>query len=92
MTMKRHVEIFTAGCPLCEPVVNMVKDLSCENCDITIYDMVTQCDSKVCLDKAKAYGIVRIPAVVVNGKLLKCCENNAITKEALIEAGIGKNQ
>lgn len=90
--MKRKIEIFTAGCPLCDPVVKMVKELACENCDVTIYDMVTQCDSKICLDKAKAYGVVSIPAVAVNGELLSCCEKNAITKEDLIEAGIGQNK
>lgn len=90
--MKRKIEIFTAGCPLCDPVVSMVKETACESCDIVIYDMVTQCDSKICLDKAKDYGIVRIPAVVVDGKLLSCCKSTAITKEDLIQAGIGQNQ
>jgi hypothetical protein len=36
------------------------------------------------------YGVKRIPAVAVDGKLLECCTNNGISKEKLIEAGIGK--
>jgi hypothetical protein len=36
------------------------------------------------------YGIQKIPAVVVNGKLLDCCKDSAITKEKLMEAGIGQ--
>jgi hypothetical protein len=32
--MKRKIEIFTAGCPLCDPVVKLVQELSCGNCDV----------------------------------------------------------
>lgn len=88
--MKRQVEIFTANCPVCDPVVSMVKDLACDQCEITVYDLVKQCDDKTCLTKMNEYAIQKIPAVAVNGKLLSCCENEGISKEALIEAGIGQ--
>lgn len=88
--MKRQVEIFTANCPVCDPVVKMVKDLACDNCELTTYDMVKQCDDKSCVSKIKDYGIKKLPAIAVDGKLLDCCKGNAITTEKLIEAGIGK--
>lgn len=88
--MKRKIEIFTANCPVCDPVVKMVNELACDNCEVTIYDMIKQCDDKTCLNKAKEYGVLRIPAVAIDGKLLNCCESNAITREALEEAGIGQ--
>ena len=88
--MKRKIEVFTANCPVCDPVVKMVNELACDNCEVTIYDMIKQCDDKTCLNKAKEYGVLRIPAVAVDGKLLNCCESNAITREALMEAGIGQ--
>ena len=88
--MKRQVEVFTAGCPVCDPVVNMVKELACENCDVKIYDLVKQCDDKTCLTKMEEYNIKKIPAVTVNGKLLSCCKNEGVSREALIEAGIGQ--
>ena len=88
--MKRSVEIFTAGCPVCNPVVQLVKETSCESCEITIYDLVEQCEEQVCLDKMKEYGIKRIPSVVVNGRLLDCC-NNEITADDLTKAGIGQS-
>lgn len=88
--MKRQIEIFTAGCPVCESTVKMVQELACENCEITIYDLVKQCDDKSCLSKIKEYGVQRIPAVAVNGRLLDCCKGNTITREALTEAGIGQ--
>ena len=37
----------------------------------------------------KEYGVKRVPAIAVNGKLLDCCTNIAITKDDLTNAGIG---
>ena len=87
--MKRKIEIFTANCPVCDPLVKMVNELSCGNCEVTVYDMIKQCEDKACLNKAKAYGITRVPAVAIDGKLLSCCETGTITKEELIRAGVG---
>lgn len=87
----KKIEIFTANCPMCDPVVKMVQELACSNCEVSIYDMVKQCEDKICLDKAKEYGVNRVPAVAVDGKLLNCCQSNTITKESLIAAGIGQN-
>ncbi|MEQ9290352.1 MAG: thioredoxin family protein [Cyclobacteriaceae bacterium] len=88
--MKRTVEIFTAGCPVCDPVVKMVKELACEECKITIYDLVKQCEDKTCLGKLSQYQIKRVPAVAVDGKLLECCQNPELTRDSLVEAGIGQ--
>lgn len=89
--MKRKVEVFTANCPVCDPVVQMVKDLSCDNCEVIIYDLVKLCDDKSCLRKVQEYNVKKLPAIAVNGKLLSCCQNNATTKEDLVAAGIGSN-
>ncbi|MGH2645639.1 MAG: thioredoxin family protein [Chitinophagaceae bacterium] len=86
--MKRQIEIFTAGCPVCESTVKLVKDLACENCEITVYDLVKQCEDKTCLRKIKEYGVQSVPAVAVNGKLLSSSKTKGIFQEALIEAGI----
>ena len=88
--MKRQVEVFTANCPVCDPVVSMVKNLACEQCEITIYDLVKQCEDETCLNKLKEYQIKKVPSIAVNGKLLTCCENQGISKEELIKAGIGQ--
>ena len=87
--MKRQVEIFTAGCPVCEPVVQLVKETAYENCEITIHNFAEQSERKICLTKMKAYGVKRLPAIAVNGQLLDCCKNIEITKDDLINAGIG---
>ncbi|UCS92210.1 thioredoxin family protein [Echinicola marina] len=88
--MKRQVEIFTSNCPVCDPVVSMVKDLACDQCEITVYDLEKQCEDKTCLSKLKEYQIKKVPAIAVNGKLLDCCQDQGITKEELIKAGIGQ--
>lgn len=84
-------KVFTSGCPVCEPVVDLVKRVACSSCDLVIYDLNKGCETNECRAKAKRYGINRIPAVVVDGKLLDCCRSGAITEDALRAAGIGKN-
>ncbi len=87
--MKKQIEIFTAGCLVCEPVVQLVKDTACNNCEITIHNLSDQCESKICVSKMEQYQIKRMPAIVVDGVLLGCCKNIEITKEDLQNASIG---
>lgn len=87
--MKRKIELFTAGCPVCEPIVEMVRSMVCESCDLVIYNLVEHCDSKVCVDKLKKYKITSLPAVVVDGKAMSTSEDG-ITREKLISEGIGQ--
>jgi len=49
--MKRKIEVFTAGCPVCEPVVKTVNEMACDSCEVIVYNLAEQCDSKVCVDK-----------------------------------------
>ncbi len=88
--MKRKIEIFTAGCPVCNPAVQLVKETSCENCEIEVYNLVKQAEDKACIAKVEKYNIKRLPSVVVNGELLACCRSNEITKKDLIAAGVGQ--
>ncbi|MBI1342441.1 MAG: glutaredoxin [Terrimonas sp.] len=88
--MKQKIEIFTAGCPVCDPVVNLVKETISDNSDIIIYDLVKQCEEKTCIQKMSVYGINRVPSIVVNGKLLECCDS-PITKQDLVMAGISQS-
>lgn len=36
---KRLVEVFTAGCPLCDQTVKLVRELACSNCEVQVYDL-----------------------------------------------------
>lgn len=87
---KRKIELFTAGCAVCEPVVEMVKAMACSSCEVVIYNLSQPCETKECLEKVKTYGIKALPAIAVNGKLLSCCQNKGISVEELKNAGIGQ--
>jgi hypothetical protein len=86
MVQKRKVEVFTAGCPVCSGVLDMVNELTCPDCDVTVYNL----NKNEGIEKAKAYGITAMPSVVVNGQLLDFCKRRPITREDLEAAGIGK--
>ena len=87
--MKRQIEIFTAGCPVCEPVVQLVKETAGKDCEITLHNLSEQCESKICISKMNGYNITSLPTVAVNGKLLACCQNKNISVDELKNVGIG---
>ncbi|MBI2860736.1 MAG: thioredoxin family protein [Chloroflexi bacterium] len=88
---RRNVEVFTAGCPLCDEAVSMVRELACESCEVTVYDLRQGCATNECREKAARYGIHRVPAVVVDGRLADCCSaQSPVSRQALQEAGIGR--
>lgn len=88
---KRLVEVFTAGCPLCDESVKLVRRLAGDNCEVKVWDLRQGCATNECREKVQQYGIQRVPSVVVDGKLAQCCTNQQpITREALVAAGIGQ--
>lgn len=88
---KLIAEVFTAGCPLCDETVKLVRELACENCEIKVYDLREGCVTNECREKVVQYGIHRVPAVVVDGELAGCCQNQQpVSREALVAAGIGQ--
>jgi hypothetical protein len=89
-TAKRRVEVFTAGCPVCEPTMKLVKSSVCPSCELVIYDLREGCATDECRDKAARYGITAVPAVAVDGVLLDCCRRRPLTAELLQAAGIGQ--
>jgi len=84
---KRQVEVFTAGCPLCEPVVQLVKQVACDNCEVTVHNM----SEPQAAARAQAAGVNRVPMVLVDGKPADCCGGNSgpVTEQGLRAAGVG---
>ena len=82
---KRQVEVFTAGCAVCEPTLKLVRELACSSCEVTVYDL-----SKEGAEKIQEYGIKTVPAVVVDGRLAACCETRGPDERQLRAAGIGR--
>ena len=82
---KRQIEIFSAGCATCKETIKLVQSLACESCEIKVHDMNTRGVAA----KAKKYGVQRLPAIVINGKLAECCANRGVDAKALRSAGLG---
>jgi len=83
---KRTVEVFTAGCSVCDEAVAAVRGLVCESCDLQIHDMRLPPAQA----KAREYGVQRVPAVVVNGQLADCCQEGAVDLGTLQGLGVGR--
>jgi len=84
MENKRKIEIFNAGCGVCDATIQMVKEIACESCDIEVLDM----QRADILIRAKGYGVKTVPSVVINGKLADCC-GGGVNAEVLKAAGLG---
>ena len=86
MANKRTVEIFTAGCPLCEETVNLVNRIACPSCSVTVHSMQNPETRK----RAKELRIHAIPAVVVNNRLATCCAAGGVDEAGLRAEGVGQ--
>lgn len=85
MKKKRTIELFTAGCPCCDDAVKLVQGLTCPSCELKVLDIK---NDKAAQAKAKQYGVKRVPAVAVDGKLAECCQTG-IDAAALRALGVG---
>ncbi len=83
---KRTIEVFSAGCPCCQETVKLVQSLVCPSCDLQILDMRSD---KAAQAKAKQYGVKRVPAVAVDGKLADCCRQGSVDADTLRSLGVG---
>ena len=84
--VRRQVEVFTAGCPLCEDAVALVKGLACPSCKVVVHDLR---GGDEVFSRAQSYGVNAVPAVVVDGHLVDCCTRGTVSEAVLREAGVG---
>ena len=85
MATTRKIEVFSAGCAVCEDTIALINKIACSSCEVVILDMHQPAVSK----RAHRYGIRSVPAVVVNGKLADCCTGRGPNEGQLRAAGIG---
>jgi glutaredoxin len=86
MTTKRKVEVFSAGCPVCQETVKLVKSLACPSCEVQVLDM----NDPAVASRAKRLGVRSVPAVAIDGKLAECCDGRGPDEDTLLTAGLGK--
>ena len=65
MDSKRKVEVFSAGCALCEEVIDVVRREAGSSSEVIVHNMK---DARA-LARAEELGIRSVPAVVVDGRL-----------------------
>ncbi len=85
MTAKRRVEVFSAGCEVCEAAVALVKSIACESCQIEVLDM----NDPGVAEKARELGVRSVPAVAIDGTLAECCAGGGVDEAALRALGLG---
>ena len=86
MNAKRKVEVFSAGCPVCQETIDLVTRLACGSCEITVLDM----KKSDVAQRAKQLGIRSVPAVAINGQLAGCCAGRGPDENMLRAAGLGQ--
>ena len=86
MATKRKVEVFSAGCFVCQTGIDLVKRLACDSCEVTVLDMNDGSIAK----RARDLGVRAVPAVAIDGKLAACCSGAGLDEQALRAAGLGE--
>ena len=85
MAATRKIEVFSAGCAICEDTVVLINRIACASCEVEILDMQRPEVAK----KARAYGVRSVPAVAVDGGLADCCAGRGPDERQLRATGIG---
>lgn len=85
MNGKRKIEVFSAGCGVCDETVALVRRIACPSCEVEVLDM----KQPEVAARAKALGVRSVPAVAVEGKLAGCCAGRGPDEASLRAAGIG---
>jgi len=86
MSPKRKVEVFSAGCSVCEETIELVNRIACSSCKVSVLDMK---DPSVA-SRARGLGIRSIPAVVIDGRLASCCTGRGPREDTLRAHGLGE--
>jgi DNA-directed RNA polymerase subunit RPC12/RpoP len=86
MAKTRKVEVFSAGCAVCEETIALINRIACPSCEVEILIMHRSDVAK----KAKQYGIRSVPAVVIDGTLADCCAGRGPDEKQLRAAGLGQ--
>jgi glutaredoxin len=86
MNSKRKIEVFSAGCPVCQETIEFVNRIACQSCEVSVLDMK---NSNVA-SRAKSLGIRSVPAVVIDGKLADCCAGRGPDEATLRALGLGQ--
>jgi hypothetical protein len=84
---RRRVEVFSAGCSMCEEAIKLVQEIACRSCDVQVLDVR---DAEVA-SLAKSLGIRSVPSVVVtSSEIAACCSDRGPDEAVLRREGLGQ--
>lgn len=83
---RRKVEIFSAGCAVCDDVVDKVRQAACPSCDVRVLDMTAPEVRR----RAAELGVGSVPAVAIDSRLADCCASRGVDVGVLRAAGLGQ--
>ena len=86
MATKRKIEVFSAGCGVCEETVAAVNRSACPSCEVEVLDMKDDAVG----ERARELGVRSIPAVAIDGRLVDCCSGGGADQATLRAAGLGQ--
>lgn len=86
MRDKRKIEVFSAGCPVCQETIDLVNRIACPSCEISVLDM----NDPQAAARAAELGVRSVPAVAINGSLADCCAGRGVDEGTLRAAGLGQ--
>ncbi len=86
MNTKRRIEVFGAGCPVCEETIELVKTAACPSCEVAVLDI----NDPSVASRAKSLGIRSVPSVLIDGQLADCCAGRGPDEATLRSAGLGQ--
>ena len=84
MQQKRHIEVFSAGCPDCQEGIQLVNRLAGSTHQVEVHDMHR---SEVA-SRAANFGIRSVPAILIDGQLPSCCAGRGPDEATLRAAGL----
>lgn len=85
--VKRKIEVFSAGCPVCDQAVQAIRAEACSSCEVEVRSM----SDAGAAEDAERYGIKSLPAVVIDGQLAGCCVGRGLDLAELRGLGLGQS-
>lgn len=86
MSRKRLIEVFSAGCAVCDETIDMVQRAACPSCEVAVLNMQ---DPEIAR-RARSLGIRSVPTVVIDGTLAACYSGRGPDEATLRATGLGQ--
>lgn len=75
--MAKLIEVFSAGCPLCDETLQRVRPRVSNGDELVVQDLRTEGGRR----RAAALGVARVPALAPDGRLAECCRVEPVRVE-----------